>query len=279
MRYAPDRATAKGACSDFCYLYRSNLQHRHDPADRIHTTPPHPRVSPRHGRNRGQPAATARRRAGASLPQTHLRRSFDQRKRRSRRPHGPLGHLRPAGPRARILLRPHARRRRRHAGACQIDAHGRRADNTRHTGPAQPRHMAGHLPLRIPQPRFGPPHRRHPNRIVRPQFRRQAGRWPENCIFPKRITKQGKAMTTATKHKTADRLTAEERHELPDSAFGIPETREFPLVDAEHVRAAEAYFRYAPDNKKAALARRILAKAATYGVNVQSQVIRSWAEE
>lgn len=53
MRYAPDRATAKGACSDFSYLYRSNLQHRHDPADRIHTTPPHPRVSPRHGRNRG----------------------------------------------------------------------------------------------------------------------------------------------------------------------------------------------------------------------------------
>ena len=81
MRYAPDRATAKGACSDFCYLYRSNLQHRHDPADRIHTTPPHPRVSPRHGRNRGQPAAAARRRAGASLHQTHLRRSFDQRKR------------------------------------------------------------------------------------------------------------------------------------------------------------------------------------------------------
>ena len=78
-------------------------------------------------------------------------------------------------------------------------------------------------------------------------------------------------MTTATRHKTADRLTAEERHELPDSAFGIPETREFPLV--------EAYFRYAPDNKKAALARRILAKAAAYGVNVQSQVIRSWAEE
>lgn len=57
-------------------------------------------------------------------------------------------------------------------------------------------------------------------------------------------------MTTATKHKTADRLTAEERHELPDSAFGIPETREFPLVDAEHIRAAEAYFRYAPDNKR-----------------------------
>ena len=48
-------------------------------------------------------------------------------------------------------------------------------------------------------------------------------------------------MTTATKHKTADRLTAEERHELPDSAFGIPETREFPLVDAEHVRLQRDY--------------------------------------
>lgn len=84
-------------------------------------------------------------------------------------------------------------------------------------------------------------------------------------------------MTTLT--KAHDRLTAEERHELPDTAFGIPETREFPLTDAEHVRAAEAYFRYAPDDRKAALARRILAKAAEYGVNVQSQVIRSWAGE
>ena len=84
-------------------------------------------------------------------------------------------------------------------------------------------------------------------------------------------------MTTQT--NAHDRLTAEERHELPDAAFGIPETREFPLVDAEHVRAAEAYFRYAPDDRKAALAQRILAKAAEYGVNVQSHVIRSWAGE
>lgn len=79
--------------------------------------------------------------------------------------------------------------------------------------------------------------------------------------------------------KTTDRLTAEERHELPDSAFGIPETREFPLTDAEHVRAAESYFRYAPPGKKGALARRILLKAAEYGVDVQSRIIRSWAAE
>ena len=48
----------------------------------------------------------------------------------------------------------------------------------------------------------------------------------------------------APKTKTPDRLTVEERRELPASAFGIPETREFPLVDAAHIRAAEAYFRY-----------------------------------
>lgn len=59
----------------------------------------------------------------------------------------------------------------------------------------------------------------------------------------------------------SDRLSAEERKELKDSDFGIPETREFPIPDAAHVRAAEAYFRYAPDDKKQELARRILSKA------------------
>ena len=62
-------------------------------------------------------------------------------------------------------------------------------------------------------------------------------------------------------------------------AFGIPETREFPLVDAAHIRAAEAYFRYAPDDRKAALARRILARAREMGVDVRSRVIRGWAGE
>lgn len=84
-------------------------------------------------------------------------------------------------------------------------------------------------------------------------------------------------MTTHT--KTTDRLTAEERRALPNSAFGIPETREFPLIDAEHVRSAEAYFRYAPDNAKPALARRILRKAAELGVDVRSETIRGWARE
>ena len=78
---------------------------------------------------------------------------------------------------------------------------------------------------------------------------------------------------------TAQYTTVEERRELPASAFGIPETREFPLVDAAHIRAAEAYFRYAPDDRKAALARRILARAREMGVDVRSRVIRGWAGE
>lgn len=78
-----------------------------------------------------------------------------------------------------------------------------------------------------------------------------------------------------TQPKPHDRLSTEGRNELPDTAFGIPETREFPLVDAHHVRAAEAYSRHAPDERKAALAQRILAKTAEYGVNVQRCAIRN----
>lgn len=34
-----------------------------------------------------------------------------------------------------------------------------------------------------------------------------------------------------------DRLDAEERRELNDSDFGLPEVRAFPMPDAAHVRA------------------------------------------
>lgn len=76
-----------------------------------------------------------------------------------------------------------------------------------------------------------------------------------------------------------DRLDAQERHELPDSEFGIPDIREFPMPDSAHVRAAEAYFHYAPEAKKPELARNILAKAREYGVHVQSPTILEWADK
>ena len=77
----------------------------------------------------------------------------------------------------------------------------------------------------------------------------------------------------------SDKLTTEERKELPSSDFGLPETREFPMPDAAHVRAAEAYFRYAPEEKKSLLAHRILLKADEFGVEVHRPVILEWADE
>lgn len=77
----------------------------------------------------------------------------------------------------------------------------------------------------------------------------------------------------------SNRLNAEELKELSDSDFGIPEERAFPMPDAAHVRAAEAYFRYAADERKPELARNILKKAAQYGVHVESSTILSWAEK
>lgn len=81
------------------------------------------------------------------------------------------------------------------------------------------------------------------------------------------------------KTEQTDRLDAEERRELKNSDFGIPEIREFPMPDAAHVRAAEAYFRYAPEDRKQELACRILAKAEQFGVTVKSQTILDWAKE
>lgn len=77
--------------------------------------------------------------------------------------------------------------------------------------------------------------------------------------------------------KSNEKLNTEERKELPDSAFGLPDEREFPMPDAAHVRSAESYFRYAPDDKKPLLAYRILQKAAEFGVDVESPTILKWA--
>lgn len=79
--------------------------------------------------------------------------------------------------------------------------------------------------------------------------------------------------------KKSDRLDAEERRELNDTDFGLPEERAFPMPDAAHVRAAEAYFRYAPDKDKPELARNILKKAKEFGVDVESATVLGWAEK
>ena len=68
-----------------------------------------------------------------------------------------------------------------------------------------------------------------------------------------------------------DRLTYEEKKELPDDVFGLPERREYPM------RAAEAYFRYCPEELKPRLARAILERAKLYGVDIGSVSILSYA--
>ena len=76
-----------------------------------------------------------------------------------------------------------------------------------------------------------------------------------------------------------DRLTYEEKKELPSEVYGLPERREYPMPDAAHVRAAEAYFRYCPDDLKPKLARAILARAREYGVDVKSPTVLRYASE
>lgn len=76
-----------------------------------------------------------------------------------------------------------------------------------------------------------------------------------------------------------DRLSYKEKKQLPDEVFGLPERREYPMPDAAHVRAAEAYFRYCPEQFRPELARAILERARMFGVDVESPVILSYAEK
>lgn len=75
-----------------------------------------------------------------------------------------------------------------------------------------------------------------------------------------------------------DVISYEERKDLPDSVFGLPERREYPMPDAAHVRAAEAYFRYCPDDLKPKLAKAIMERAREYGVDIKSPTILSYAD-
>lgn len=77
----------------------------------------------------------------------------------------------------------------------------------------------------------------------------------------------------------SDKISYQERKELPDSVYGLPERREYPMPDAAHVRAAESYFRYCPEELKPKLARAILARAKQFGVDVESPTVLSYAKQ
>lgn len=77
----------------------------------------------------------------------------------------------------------------------------------------------------------------------------------------------------------SDKLSYEEKKELPADVFELPERREYPMPDAAHVRAAEAYFRYCPEDLKPKLAKAILRFASMYGVDVESPTVLQYAQE
>ncbi|MCD7970816.1 MAG: hypothetical protein LUF87_10750 [Alistipes sp.] len=92
-------------------------------------------------------------------------------------------------------------------------------------------------------------------------------------------TKRASSTGRTAAGNRSDRLDAADRKKLRSSDYGLPDKREFPMPDATHVRAAEAYFRYASKEDKPQLAHRILMKAKKYGVNVESDTIRDWAKK
>lgn len=66
-------------------------------------------------------------------------------------------------------------------------------------------------------------------------------------------------------------MSAAERNSIPESEFGIPETRGYPMQNASHVRAALRFFNKAPEDKKPALMAKIREKAKQYGVTINDK--------
>jgi len=63
-------------------------------------------------------------------------------------------------------------------------------------------------------------------------------------------------------------LKTKERKELPDSAFGIPSKRIFPLNDANHIRSAIQMFSKCPNELKPELAENIRKKAIEFDIKI-----------
>ena len=63
-----------------------------------------------------------------------------------------------------------------------------------------------------------------------------------------------------------DKLTAKERKALPDSAFGIPSQRRFPIHDRAHLMASVRFFNYVDKEHEAELAHNILRKMKEYNI-------------
>lgn len=63
-------------------------------------------------------------------------------------------------------------------------------------------------------------------------------------------------------------LSTKERNKLKDSDFGIPETRQYPLIDKSHVISAIRFFNKCDQKYKKELANRIKKKAKEFGIEI-----------
>lgn len=81
------------------------------------------------------------------------------------------------------------------------------------------------------------------------------------------------ATEAITRDPEATKLTSAERNALPDSAFGLPDQRKYPLHDAAHVRQAIKFFNYCKPEDRAELAKNIIKAAKKHGVELSTMDI------
>lgn len=138
------------------FLYVSKLlsckKFEYDSADRIHIVGETSWLSSDYARSDGTSFGEIAPDGHSELVcEAHVVCPFHQRKRRPRRPSRYGTDSEPSCEGKRTVLRPHARRCRRHARPRQKQLVRRKPDHSYNQRPPKPRHVARHLPLRIPQ--------------------------------------------------------------------------------------------------------------------------------
>ena len=72
---------------------------------------------------------------------------------------------------------------------------------------------------------------------------------------------------------TESELVKSERDKLPDSSFGLPKTRQYPLHDAEHVRKAIQMFNHCSESNRKELASNIYKAAKRFDVEISEKAL------
>lgn len=95
-----------------------------------------------------------------------------------------------------------------------------------------------------------------------------------NILIPQNMSLESYAMELGMGEIAAKameaKLSAAERKALKDSDFGLPETRQWPLNDEDHVRSAITNFHWCPKEKQKELAKNILKAMRRFDVKLQS---------